>query len=214
MAKVKPNRAYRSELRAEQARRTRAKVLDAAEKLFLQAGYAATTVDAIAAEAGVAVDTVYAVFGTKRKLLAALMDVRVGGDDQAISVIDRPGPQAVRVEPDQKRQLTTFAHDIGSIMDRSRPVDDIMRGAAAVDPEIAGLRQGIQTYRHASLRRFVGWIEANGPLRDGLSLDDAAAIVWTLAGPDVHRLLRAERGWTARQYSEWLADSLIRMLLP
>jgi len=210
---VKPARTYRSQLRAEQASRTRTRVLAAAERLFSRQGYAASTMDAIAAEAGVAVDTVYASFGTKRKLLGALMNVRVGGDEAAVAVLDRPGPQAVRAESDQRKQVAMFADSIGAILDRVRPVDDIMRGAAAVDPEIDEMRRGMQSQRHANLRRFVSWIAANGPLRDGLSLDDAAAVVWTLTSPEVHRLLRVERGWSARRYRDWLAETLDRTIL-
>jgi AcrR family transcriptional regulator len=214
MAGVKPARVYRSGLRAEQARLTRARVLDAAEKLFAGRGYAATTMEAIGTAAGVAVDTVYAGFGTKRKLLAALLDVRVGGDDEAISVLDRPAPQAMRAETDQRRQVAMLADGIATAMDRVRPIDDIMRSAASVDPEIEALRSRVQEQRHTNMRRLAGWIAANGPLRGGLSLDDAAAIVWTATSPEVHRLLRGERGWPARRYREWLADTLIRTLLP
>ena len=214
MTKVKPPRSYKSGLRAEQARQTRMRVLDAAQTLFAQRGYAGTTMEAIAAEAGVAVDTVYARFGRKRRLLAALMDVRVGGDDQAIAVIDRPEPQAVRREPSQNRQIAMFAESIAPIVDRARPVDDIIRGAAAVDPEIAAMRTSLQETRYGNMRQFVGWVATNGHLREGLSLDDAAAIVWTVTSPEVNRLLRAERGWSHERYRVWLAETLNHGLLP
>src|SRR3984893_18296509 len=144
MGKVKPQRRYDSALRKAQAGQTRERMLDAAQRLFAERGYAGSTMEAIASDAGVAVDTVYAGFGSKRGVLSALLDVRVGGDDQAIELLDRPGPQAVRREPDQRRQLATFANDITAIVERVRPVDDIMRGAAAVDSEIASLRAKVQ----------------------------------------------------------------------
>ena len=214
MAEVKPGRAYRSGLRAEQARQTRMRVLDAAQTLFGQRGYAGTTMDAIAAEAGVAVDTVYASFGSKRRLLGALLDVRLGGDDQPIAVIDRPEPQAVRREPSQHRQIEQFAKSIVSFVERARPVDDIIRGAAEVDPEIAAMRIDLHRARYGNMRQLVSWLKANGPLRRGLSEDDAAAIVWTVTSPEVNRLLRAERGWSAERYRAWLADTLAHSLLP
>lgn len=213
MRKVKPGRGYRSVLRAEQARQTRMRVLDSAQSLFEERGYAGTTMDAIAGAAGVAVDTVYATFGSKRKVLAALLDVRVGGDDLPLAILDRPEPQAVRLEPDQRRQLEMFASSIVPIIERARPVDDVMRGAAAVDPEIANFRAGIQQVRYENMRRFVSWLAANGPLRSGLSEDDASAIVWTLTSPEVHRLLRSERGWTAERYAAWLEATLSGTLL-
>lgn len=213
MAKVKPGRAYRSGLRAEQARQTRLRVLDAAQTLFGERGYAGTTVDAVATEAGVAVDTVYASFRSKAGVLHALIDARAGGDDAPVTLLDREGPQAVRAERDQGRQVAGFAAGVAEIIERARPVDDIMRGAAEVDPEIATLRAEIQQGRYRNMRQFVSWLAANGPLRGGLGEDEAAAIVWTIASPEVHRLLRTERGWTAERYRAWLGETLAQTLL-
>ena len=214
MGEVKAPRPYSSSLRQEQARQTRARILDSAQRLFAERGYAASTMEAVAAAAGVAVDTVYAGFGTKRGLLSALMDVRVGGDDEPIDLLDRSGPQAVRREPNQRRQLEAFAKDISSIIERARPVDDIMRGAAAVDPEVAALRARLQEQRFQNLLKFVSWVTANGPLRGGVDEETGAAIVWSLTSPEMHRLLRVERAWTAQRYTEWLAETLTLTLLP
>lgn len=214
MRKVKPKRQYTSKLRQEQARLTRLRILDTAQRLFTQRGYGATTMEAIASEAGVAIDTVYASFGTKAGLLHKLLDVRVGGDDAPVALLDRAGPQRVRAEPDQERQIASFAADIAGIQERAAPVDDIMRSAAAVDPEIANLRAQMQGFRYDNLKRFVSWLAANGPLRAGLSRQDAAAVVWTLAGPEVYRLLRTDRGWSRARYVSWLADTLTKTLLP
>jgi AcrR family transcriptional regulator len=214
MAKVKPKRSYDSALRKQQARQTRMKILDAAQRLFAQRGYATSTVEAIASGAGVAVDTVYAIFGSKREVLKSLLDVRVGGDDAPIEVLDRPGPQAVRAERNQVRQLSEFARDVTGIIERVRPVDDIIRGAAAVDADVAALRARVQESRFQSMRKFVSWVAANGPLRGGLTQQDAAAIVWTLTSPEVHGLLRVARGWSKERYSTWLRESLTRILLP
>jgi len=215
MANVKgQRRRYESTLRQEQARHTRARILDAAQKLFSERGYANTSMDAIAKGAGVATDTVYATFQSKPGLLHRLLDVRVGGDDEPVELLERAGPQAVKREPSQRRQLEAFASDVAGIQERVRPVDDIMRGAAAVDSEIAAFRTRMHESRLDNMRQFASWVASKGPLRDGLSVDDAATIVWTLASPEVHRLLRAERGWTADRYRNWLAATLIRTLLP
>jgi AcrR family transcriptional regulator len=211
---VKPRRPYASALRTEQARQTRARMLDAAQRVFGDKGYASSTIEAIASEAGVAVDTVYARFGSKRGLLSALMDVRVGGDDEPIDLLDRSGPQGVRLEPNQKRQLDAFAKDITLVIERARPVDDIMRGAAAVDSEIAALRGRIQEQRFQNMLKFVSWVTANGRLRGGMSEEAAAAIVWSVTSPEMHRLLRVDRAWTVERYTEWLADTLTLTLLP
>jgi AcrR family transcriptional regulator len=214
VANVKTQRRYDSALRKEQARQTRSRILDSAQRLFAERGYPASTMEAIASEAGVAVDTVYAGFGSKRGVLSALLDVRVGGDDQPIELLDRPGPQAVRHEPDQRRQIATFANDITAIVERVRPVDDIIRGAAAVDSEIASLRARVQESRYQGMRQFISWVAANGRMGRDMTEDDAAAIVWALTSPEVHRLLRSERGWTLERYTEWLAETLRATLLP
>jgi AcrR family transcriptional regulator len=213
VANVKTQRRYDSALRKEQARQTRARMLDAAQRLFAERGYAGSTMEAIASAAGVAVDTVYAGFGSKRGVLSALLDIRVGGDDQPIDLLDRPGPQSVRREPDQKLQIARFAHDITAIVERVRPVDDIIRGAAAVDSDIASLRAKVQDSRYQGMRQFIAWLAANGPLGRGLTEDDAAAIIWALTSPEVHRLLRSDRGWTQERYTEWLAETLRATLL-
>ena len=214
MSKVKARRRYDSGLRRQQASQTRVRMLDAAEKQFGEGGYPATTVEAIASEAGVAVDTVYAAFGSKRGVLKALLDVRVGGDDAPVDLLDRPGPQAVRREPNPRRQLAAFAADISSIIERARPVDDIMRGAAAVDADIAALRRSSQEHRYRNMGQLVSWLSAKGRFREGLTEKEAADIVWTMTSPEVHRLLRAERGWTPEGYAGWLGQSLVRILLP
>jgi AcrR family transcriptional regulator len=211
---VKPKRVYDSSLRKQQASQTRMRILDAAQRLFAERGYAASTVEAIAAAAGVAVDTVYAAFGSKRGVLQALLNVRVGGDEAELDLLARAGPRAVQREPDQRAQLAAFAADVSAILERARPVDDIIRGAAAVDPEIASLRSGAQAYRYGNIRQLVSWLAEKGPLRDGLSLDDAAAIAWTMTSPEVHGLLRVARGWSAERYAAWSAQSLARILLP
>src|SRR5438270_6044786 len=149
MPRVKARRQYISPLRQKQATLTRLRILDAAQTLFAGRGYAATTVEAIGAEAGVATDTVYAIFRNKAGVLHELLNVRVAGDDSPRPLLERPGPQGVRAEPTQKRQLAAFATDVAQILERARPVDDIMRSAAAVDPEIASPRKGMQSARGA-----------------------------------------------------------------
>jgi AcrR family transcriptional regulator len=214
VAKVKARRTYDSSLRKQQASQTRMRILDAAQRMFAEKGYPASTIEVIAAAAGVAVDTVYAAFGSKRGLLQALLNVRVGGDEAELDLLARAGPQAVQREAGQRAQLAAFAADVSAIIERARPVDDIIRSAAAVDADIAALRGENQAYRYRNMRQLVAWLAAKGPLRDGLTEDDAAAIVWTMTSPEVHGLLRVARGWTAERYAAWLRESLTRILLP
>ena len=117
MAKRPPKkRKYDSSRRKEQARQTRLQITEAAHRLFIERGYAGATIDGIAQEAGVAQETVYAIFGSKRKILAYLLDISLGGDDQSIRILDRPEPQAVMQDTDQRRQLAMFAQGITEIL--------------------------------------------------------------------------------------------------
>ena len=213
MGKVKARRTYDSALRRQQASQTRLRILDAAERLFTERGYGATTMESIASEAGVATDTVYASFRSKAGVLHQLLDVRVGGDDAPVALLDRKGPQAVRAERNQGHQVAAFVADVAQILERARPVDDIMRGAAAVDPEIGALRARMQGIRYKNMLQFISWVAATAPLRGGIGADEAAAIVWTLASPEVHGLLRRERGWSHDRYVAWLGETLSRTLL-
>jgi AcrR family transcriptional regulator len=213
--KPSPARPYSSPVREEAARRTRTLVLDAALRLFGESGYARTTLAEIAAAAGVSVETVYKTFRNKRGLLKELGDVVIGGDDRDVALLEREDPQRVRDETDQRRQLTMFATGMTTQLERVGPYNDILRTAAVVDPEVAALRDDL----HLRQRRFAmttvaGWVAARGPLRDGMSPERAAAIIWTLAGPEVHRMLRVDWSWTPEQYETWLRETLIASLLP
>ena len=187
----------------------------AARELFLEQGYPATTVAAVARRADVSADTVYSGFGTKVALLKAVLDLAVGGDDRDVAVLERSDPQAMRAEPDQRRQVAMFAAGITAQLERIRPLDDVLRSAAAVDPAAAELRQDLQLrQRHGAMRTVVSWIAANGPLRPPLTEDDATAMVWTLTSPEVHGMLREASGWTPERYEQWLRDTLTSSLLP
>src|SRR3954447_14224496 len=187
------NRVYRSPARAESARRTRLSVLDAAFRLFAEQGYPRTTLTEIASVAGVSVETIYKTFRNKRGVLKELADVTVGGDDEQVPMLERPDPMALRDEPDQRRQLAMFAAGMAEQMDRVRPFDDILRSAAAVDPEVAALRDDLQLrQRRDAMSMIASWVAARGPLRDGVSVEVAAASIWTLTSPEAHRMLRVD----------------------
>jgi AcrR family transcriptional regulator len=210
----RPKRRYDSTRRQVQARATRRQILEAARQLFTTRGYTGTTVEALAREAGVAVETVYATFGSKRTVLARLVDYAVGGDEEPIALLDRPGPQHVRAERDQQRQITLFAQDMAALVGRVGPLFEVMRGAALTEPEIAELLQRLLTARRSTMTVFVQWLESNGPLRSGLSPDDAADTVWALSSAEVHHLLTVDRGWPSEHYEQWLGDALNALLLP
>lgn len=214
MAEGVKTRRYDSPVRRERARQTRAAVVQAAHRRFLSRGYAATTLTAVASDAGVSVDTIYAVFGSKRGLLSAVMDVNVGGDDEPTAVLEREAPQRMRAEGDQRTQLAMFAAGMAGELERMRPLDDVLRSAAAADPDVAAARhEQNDVQRHRAMTTVVGWIAFRGPLRDGLDLATAADLVWTLTSPEVHHMLLETRGWSRSQYEMWLRDTLTHALL-
>jgi AcrR family transcriptional regulator len=210
----KPKRPYNSTRRQAQARQTHQQIAGAARRLFTERGYTGATIEAIAHAAEVAPETIYATFGNKRKILAYLMNIAVGGDEEPIGLLDRPEAQATMGESDQRRQLSLFAHSITSILERVAPIFAIMRAAAKTEPEIADLLERILQERWQNLGTFVQHVAANGSLREGLLMPQAVDTVWAITSPEVFTLLTVDRGWSKEQYIDWLATSLIRLLLP
>jgi AcrR family transcriptional regulator len=202
-------RRYHSPVRQEQAARTRQRILDAAEKLFVKQGYGTTSIRQIAGAATVAPDTVYATFGSKARLLTAVIDIRLvpGG----ASVLDRPKVQALRDETDPRGFLRLFARDYAEMSARARPISEVLRTAKAVEPEMAAVRDEIEVYRFNYMRTIVQWLAKRTKLR--LPIPRAAQVVWTLASPDVGRMLCDVQGWTTDQYASWLEDTLVATLL-
>jgi AcrR family transcriptional regulator len=207
---VKP-RSYTSQVRREQADRTRQRILDAAAGLFIGQGYGGTSIRAIAEAAEVAPDTVYATFGSKARLLTALIDVRLAPGGEA-SILDRPEIQAMRDERDPHRFLGLFARDYATVSARVRPVSEVLRTAKAADPDMAVVRDEIENYRFTYVLTVVGWLAKRTKLR--MPLRRAAQVVWTLASPDVGRMLCDVQGWTTDEYAKWLEDTLTATLLP
>jgi AcrR family transcriptional regulator len=209
---VKDKRKYSSVVREEQAARTRTRILDAASALFLERGYARTTMKDIAAQADVARDTVHAIFGSKARVLTSLIDVRLVPDGTVANVTQRPDAQAIKDEIDQRKQIELFAKFIAGISTELRPVFEILRTASAVEPEMAKVFEEMDRFRLSNMQTYAQWIAARGPLR--VSSRQAGEIIWALASLDVGRMLCDELGWTESQHARWLSDTLVRTLLP
>lgn len=206
-------RAYDSKRRKEQALQTRRQIVESARGLFVTLGYTGATIESIANRAGVAVETVYAAFGNKRTILSKLIDISLVGDDQPISLFERPGPQGVMSEPDQHRQIELFVNDIYEIMSRVAPIFEIMRVAAKTEPDISEMYQDMLNSRVQGMMVFIRALMKNGPLRDGLTPEDAAETVWTLTSGEVFILLNTNRGWSEEKHKQWLVNMLTRLLL-
>ncbi|MGE5642516.1 MAG: TetR/AcrR family transcriptional regulator [Byssovorax cruenta] len=213
-SKDSPSRKYDSSRRQAQARQTRLQIAEAARALFLERGYGGTSIEAIAEKAYVAPETIYATFKNKRNVLSFVFDIAIGGDDEDIRLLDRPDPQAVLKETDQRRQLTLFASDITKILHRAAPVFEILRIAAKTEPEIAELVQRLVRERLANMSMVAKHVAANGPLREGLNRVRAAEVIWSMTSPELYILLIRDLHWTDEQYTPWLTETLIRLLLP
>ncbi len=210
---VKPTRRYDSPRRREQAAATRAQILDAAQRLFERDGYTATSMAAIAVEAGVALKTVYVVFETKRGLLRALWHLLLRGDEDAAPVGERDWYREVLDEPDAERQLRLTARNSRAVKQRAGGLLRVIRDAATVDPDIGELWRRIESDFYDNQRAIVESLDAKGALRRGLDVARATDILWTLNHPNVWQLLVRERGWTPDQFERWFAETARAQLL-
>jgi len=213
---VKTRRRYVSRRREEQAARTRQDILSAAGALFREQGYGATSMPRIAAEAGVVVETIYRIFGSKAGLFRSVMEaVLAGGASRAeVPVEERPAIRAVIDEPDPRRQIELYTATQPGIHRRAGPLLRALHGGVASDPELRALWDEMEAWRLEGQGRFVEMLARRGRLRQGLSVDDARDVLWTLCSLAVHDLLVVERGWTSGQYQAWLTAALTRELLP
>ena len=205
-------RAYVSPRRAEQAKATRRAILESARRLFLSNGYGPTSIRAIAEEAGVAVQTVYAVFGNKRQLVIELVENAVTGDDHLVdSRAEDSETSAVRAEPDPRRRAQLGAALSRKIIERVLPVFKITSDAAAVDPDFAELNQAMIARRRAEMADGATLLAGDDGLR--VSPDDAAASLFVLCSPHVAQLLTEHLGWSFDRCQAWLADAIERLIL-
>jgi len=216
MAKPKPSkRIYDSSGRQEQAEQTRRRILEAARNQFLERGYTGATAEAIAAEAGVSAQTIYAIFKNKKELLVSLMNVSpTTGVEDRTPMEERLNVQAVARERNQHRQLQMFAQVVAANLDQVAAVSQIMADAARVEPDLERILQKLNRQRLEHMALATRQVAANGPFRDGMEEEDARDTIWTLTSPDVFLLLTRDRGWSREKYADWLADMLTKTLLP
>lgn len=215
MNDVKPQRRpYRSRVRKAQAAETREAMLAAANGLFLQKGWVATTIADIAAAAGVSKETVYAVFGNKKALLRELIARAVRGTDHETPLVQQDGIVAIAQETDQARQIELFAAGIAKVLARVAPLMDVARAAAETDQAMSELYQELQRGRLNNLEWFAGALARNGALRDDMDSASAGRILWRLASPDLFLLMRRVEGASQEACVEWLSTSVKLLLLP
>jgi AcrR family transcriptional regulator len=206
-------RRYHSPRRAEQAALTRHAVLAAARDLFVSNGYAATTVAEIAREARVAVDTVYATVGRKPALLREVLESAISGSDGAVSPEQRDYVARTQAATSARDKITTYVTGLVEIQSRLAPVFLALRDAAGADPDSAVLWKEISDRRADNMRRFAADLRGTGELRDDLTDDDVADIVWSMNGTEYWVLLTGERGWSHQRFAAYLIDAWSRLLL-
>lgn len=187
-------------------------MIEAATRLFLAHGYVATTVESVAVEAGVAVQTLYNVFGSKRDVLEAVVEATIAEGEPG-----RPPRESVReraATAASGRELVRHAVEFWvAVRPRSEPIFEVVRQAAAVDPEIGALQRVQDLEKLRSMTMAAGDLARRGWLRSDLGVDEAAAILWTLSHPQSYRLLVDEGGWEVSRYADWLEDALCAALL-
>ncbi|WP_248964228.1 TetR/AcrR family transcriptional regulator [Sphaerisporangium perillae] len=206
-------RRYQSARRQDQARQTRRAILEAAGRLFVDPGYAATPLTAVAAEAGVAIQTVYAVFGGKRQLLSELVDVTVAGDDEPLSLPDRPFVADIRALADPRAKLERYARHLTETHARQADVMIALAGAATADPDAAAIwRKNIEE-RRRGMAMFAAELAATGRLRPGHDAGSVADVLWLAMDVRNYDWLVRQRGWSPERYQRWYVDSVAGAIL-
>ena len=209
----KPRRSYVSATRTKRAQKTRKRVIEAATRLFVQQGYATTTMRAIADEAGVSVPTVELLFGTKAQLLHVVIDVAVAGDDEPVPVLSRAWADDARSARDLADFLSVVAKVLSAAQARSAGVVLAAYEAAASDPDIQLLIMDRESQRERTATWIVDGVVERAGLRPGLDRVRATDTLWMLMDPVIFHRLTRHRDWSSDRYASWFADSVTRLLV-
>jgi len=210
---VKSPRTYSSPLRAEQAASTRRSIIEAGRALFERDGYAATSMPAVAAEAHVAVKTLYLAFGSKPELLRAIWDQRLAGNEAAIPVLERSWYREVEADDSPTGKLHLLARQSGGVKSRTGRLLIVIRDAADTHPEVRALWDEIEAKLYQASTAVVDQLASAGALRADLDPTEAADLLWTINHPSVWQLLVSRRGWSDDTYQHWLARTFRAQLL-
>jgi AcrR family transcriptional regulator len=208
-----PAKRYTSEVRDEQARRTRRAIVAVAHDLFLAQGYAGTTIDGIAQAAHVSRRTVFNSVGGKAALLKLALDWAVAGDDEPIAMADRPAVKAIQAEPDPRKALMLWVQTVTEVAARSAPIGEVLTAAADVDPVAAQLLAEAGRNRLFGATAFIRYLASLDGLAAEMTEQRAADLCWALMDGHLYRLLVAQRGWSTAEFTRWLSDSLTAVLL-
>lgn len=198
--------------REQKARETRQRIVGAAVALFLDVGYTAATVDAMAEHAGVSAGTIYQAFGTKQAVLERAIDVALAGDDEPIAVLERSWVTEARKEPDPLRRLQLVVCGASAIAARVAPLRGVLRDAAAVEPGLRIALDENHRRRRESQGALVEILAESHKLRSPLTIERASDIFFALVSSETHELLVTRCGWTLSMWQDWLVSSIEREL--
>ena len=210
-ATVKQKRAYDSSRRREEAARNRDRIIDAAERLFLRDGYAATTIASIAAEVAISADTIYKGFGGKPGLVRAIREKALLGDGPVPA--EQRSDRTQAIERDGRRIIEAWGTLTTEVAPRVAPVLLLVRAAAITDPELESLLVEMDAARLRRMTDNARRLRATGEVRAGISLAQTADILWTYSAPELYELLVLRRGWSLARYGRFVADAMIDALL-
>lgn len=210
---VNPRRNYNSDGRLRRAAANRTAVLDAAQRAFLEDGYATVSIPALALSAGVSPEFVYKAFGAKPALLKAVFDRSVAGDDEPLSLQERPDIRRLAALTEASAILDGFADLLGRVQVRVAPVYLLARDAAAADAAAAPILEQMNAERLAGMTAMAAQLVRLGQLRTKLTRTEVRDILWTFNSPEIYELLVLRRGWTVRRYVEFLQHTLKATLL-
>ena len=211
---VKSPRPYDSTRRRKQAQETRRTILEAARRLFLERGYASTTMASVAEGAGVSVEAVYKAFSNKAGLVKAVFDVAIVGDDKPIPMLQRARVARMRAEPDARRKFEMYGEHLAEAGSRAGALQLLIRSAAEGHPDAAKVWDQMVAEHLTGMTEFARHLHDGEHLRPDLSVDDARDILWTYSSVELYDLLVIRRGWDPERYGGWIAEALTAALLP
>ena len=199
--------------RAERARLTRRRIVDAAAELFLERGYGATMIDQVAGRADVAVQTVYFHFGNKATLLKLALDVAAVGDDEPVPLLERPWLDRVKAEPDPLRMIELWVANGRSIMERVAPILAVIRGTVGADPDLAAQWHVNEQQRRTAHGALAQILADRGVLKTGLTRQDAADLAFLIDSVEGYFLATATLGWPPEHWERTTVSILTNTLL-
>jgi AcrR family transcriptional regulator len=213
MADEVKRRSYDASGRRSRSDETRRRILESARQLLLEGGYRATKIADIARRAGVNVDTVYELVGRKPLIVRELIEQAISGTDVAVVAEERDYVKQIRATGDAVEKLRIYARAVSEIQTRMAPLHLALRDAASTEPEAAEVWTQISDRRAANMSKLVHDLAGTGRLRPGISLDEAADMLWLTNSAELYAMLTIERGWSPQRYERWLFETWRRLLL-